>query len=117
MAKSSTKTNRARGKAHQKATAEIFNALNLGTLGGVDVLHERYAIECKSRIASVVFGWMDQAKKYARKYKKVPMVILHKKHSPFANDMVIVPVKEFVELLSRAEEKKEWRKTTKSPTK
>ncbi len=41
--------NRQRGKRNQKAIAGLLDGLNIGTLGGTDVLVDmKYCIECKS---------------------------------------------------------------------
>lgn len=91
------KRNRQRGKQHQKRIATNFNGLNLGTLGGVDVLTEKFAIECKSRQKFVAEGWFEQAKAYAQ--GKTPLVIVHIKGKQYDKDFVILSLKDFTELV------------------
>jgi hypothetical protein len=46
-------TNRQRGKAHQKKVAEMLNGIDIGILGGEDVLTDDFSIECKSGMLNV----------------------------------------------------------------
>ena len=78
-----------------------MKGLNLGTLGGVDVLADEFAIECKSRVKFVGVGWMEQALKYAKKHKKTPLVVVHKKNSQYINDLVMLRMRDFLKLLER----------------
>lgn len=93
----STKTNRQRGKRHQKKIAEKLNGLNLGTLGATDVLTEDFAIECKSRQKFVGEVWYEQAEKYAK--GKIPIVIIHIKGKNYDNDYVLIKLKHFKPLI------------------
>ena len=92
------KRNRARGKQHQTNTAKALEGLNLGTLGEVDVLTNLFAIECKSRQKFVAIKWMDQAIKYAKKHKKIPLVVVHNKGKNYKNDLVILTMSDFVNI-------------------
>lgn len=86
--------NRKRGKRHQKRIADMLSGVNLGTLGKVDVLTDRFSIECKSRVAFVGFKWYEQAKKYSDG-RKIPIVIVHKKNGKYNNDLVIMSLEDF----------------------
>jgi len=106
MSKSTTaKRNRARGKEHQKAVANLVKGLNLGTLGGVDVLTKDFSIECKSRVKFVGYGWMDQAERHNKKYSKVPLVVIHQKGKRYTSDLVLLRITDFLELIAIKEER------------
>lgn len=42
-------TNKRRGKAYQTTLAKIVGGMNIGTLGGEDVMHDRFSFEAKTR--------------------------------------------------------------------
>jgi len=92
------KRNRARGKEHQKKVAEFFKGLNLGTLGKVDVLTEKFAIECKSRTKAVIESWFAQAEKYTPK-DKLPLLIVHIKGKRYENDYAVLRIKDLLAIL------------------
>lgn len=56
-------TNRQRGKAHQKKVAEMLNGIDIGILGGEDVLTDDFSIECKSVMKFVGEKWYAQCVK------------------------------------------------------
>jgi len=92
------KRNRQRGKEHQKRIAELFKGLNLGTLGGVDVLADKFAIECKSRVKSVIESWFAQAEKYTPK-DKLPLLVVHIKGKRYENDYAVLRIKDLLSIL------------------
>jgi hypothetical protein len=89
--------NRNRGKASQKAVAEILEGLNIGTLGGEDVLTAEYSIEVKSTKRCVVDKWYQQAVEN-NKRKVTPMVVLHITGKHHINDYVILKITDFLKL-------------------
>jgi hypothetical protein len=92
------KVNRRRGKDHQKAVAELLSGLNIGTLGGADVLTSKFSIECKSRGKFVARGWIDQASKNALK-GTIPIVVVHETNRRYENDLVVLRIKDFLSLI------------------
>lgn len=92
------KNNRVRGKRHQKKTAEMLNGLNIGTLGGADVLAGNFVVECKSRVKFVGEGWFKQAEKHCKK-GQIPVVVIHIKGTHYDNDFVMVKMKDFRKLI------------------
>lgn len=88
------KANRRRGKQSQKKVAELVGGVNIGTLGGEDVLHEKFSIEVKSITRGVIFKWMEQCEKN-NKRKKIPCVIVHRKGTKHeVSDLVIFRFKD-----------------------
>lgn len=94
------KKNRARGKAHQKKVAEKVNGLNLGTLGGTDVLSDLFLIEAKSREKFVGTGWYEQAEKHKKQFpSKMPLVVIHINKKSYDSDMVMLKLTDFLGLI------------------
>ncbi|RLC49240.1 MAG: hypothetical protein DRH57_00020 [Candidatus Cloacimonadota bacterium] len=97
------KRNRRRGKANQKAIAELFNGKDVGVLGESDVITEKFCIEAKSRKKFVGEKWYRQAEEYTKKDPlakgKIPIVVVHITGKRHENDFVIIRVKDFLELL------------------
>ncbi|MEM5799886.1 MAG: hypothetical protein QXZ43_04460 [Candidatus Aenigmatarchaeota archaeon] len=91
-------TNRQRGKAHQRKIAKMFKGINMGSLSGVDVLTDKFAIECKSRIKFVGRKWYNQAVKN-NKYNKIPVVIVHEKNKKYSEDLVILSITDFLKFV------------------
>ncbi len=91
--------NRARGKQHQRKVAEKLKGLNLGTLGGVDVLTDKFAVECKSRQKFVAINWFEQAVKNAN--GKTPIVVIHIVGKRYDNDFVMIRMKDFLTLIEK----------------
>lgn len=90
--------NRQRGKASQKAVAKMIGGLDIGTLGGEDVLHERFSIEVKSLTKFVGHRFMAQCEAN-NKRKKIPLVFIHLKGTQHeASDLVLVKYKDFKEV-------------------
>lgn len=91
------KNNRQRGKAHQSKTADAFGGLNVGTLGGEDVHHSKFSIECKSTQKFVGEKWYEQACKN-NKFDRIPIVVVHIKGKRYEEDYVIIKRKDFLKL-------------------
>jgi len=94
-------TNKSRGKAHEKKMAEMLNGINIGTLGGEDVAHDKLSVECKSRLKFIGTGWYEQAVKN-NKRGKIPVVIVHIKNKSYDNDLVMLNINDFKRLLNEA---------------
>jgi hypothetical protein len=92
------KNNRRRGKASQAKIAKIINGINIGTLGGEDILHEKFSIEVKSVSKCVIYKWMEQCEKN-NKRKKIPCVIVHLKNTKHeSSDLVIFKLKDVINI-------------------
>lgn len=72
--------NRRRGKQVEKRLAKKIGGISIGTVGGVDVLSERFAVEVKSRQRVIFDKWFIQLKEAVRRQKqdsKIPIVVCH----------------------------------------
>lgn len=92
-------TNRQRGKAHQKKVAEMLNGIDIGILGGEDVLTDGFSIECKSVMKFVGEKWYAQCIKN-NKRKKIPIVVVHIKNKSYDNDYVLININDFKKIIS-----------------
>jgi hypothetical protein len=92
-------TNRQRGKAHQKKVAEMLNGIDIGILGGEDVLTDDFSIECKSVMKFVGEKWYAQCVKN-NKRKKIPIVVVHIKNKSYDNDYVLININDFKKIIS-----------------
>jgi hypothetical protein len=91
--------NRQRGKAHQKKVAEMLNGIDIGILGGEDVLTDDFSIECKSVMKFVGEKWYAQCVKN-NKRKKIPIVVVHIKNKSYDNDYVLININDFKKIIS-----------------
>ncbi|MGE4412121.1 MAG: hypothetical protein AB7E45_00305 [Candidatus Caldatribacteriota bacterium] len=99
--KTGTKTNRQRGKRHQKEVAKLFGGIDVGIKGGEDVFHSKFSIECKSVLKFVVDKWYQQASNNnPDKDKRKNMVVVHLKNKSYLDDYVILKAKDFIELFN-----------------
>jgi hypothetical protein len=102
------RNNRQRGKAHQKKTADALNGIDIGILGGVDVIDKEFSVECKSRQKFVGRGWMDQCVKNNKKaFDKTPLIVVHEKGKQYKNDLVLMRIADFKRLFGRLYEDKD----------
>ena len=92
--------NRQRGKRTQSAVAGLVFGKDIGTLGGEDVLTERYSIETKDRAKFVGEGWMKQCEENNTD-NKIPAVIIHIRGSRHVDNLVMFRMGEFIEMLRR----------------
>lgn len=103
MKKEIARKNRARGKRNEKAIADLLKGRRLGTMGAVDVLTNKYAIEAKSFIDKSIPKWFkhiwEQAERHAKTEKKTPLAIIHKHRQKRSKDWVILRVEDFLQLL------------------
>lgn len=89
--------NRNRGKAHERRIAKLTNGTRRGVLGGEDIMHDHFSIECKSRASFVATGWMEQCVKN-NKRGKIPIVAVHVTGKRVENDLVIIRMGDFINL-------------------
>lgn len=82
-----SKINRNRGKAHERAVAKWLGGKRRGVLGGEDVEHEVYSVECKSRERIVTEKWFEQCENN-NKDGKIPLLITHIKGQSYDKDLV-----------------------------
>jgi hypothetical protein len=94
--------NRQRGKAHQKRIAEELSGMNVGTLGGEDVVvfDPPMSVECKSRKKFIGESWFAQCT-LNNKRKVTPVVTVHIVGKGVDNDIVMLRMKDFKELLKK----------------
>jgi len=91
--------NRDRGKRFEKKIAERLGGRRLGVLGGEDVLHPIYSIECKSReklpkwFESFWKQTMDNCEEY-----KVPLLVIHLLNQRHDEDWVVMKLSDFEQL-------------------
>ncbi len=91
--------NRRRGKRFERKIAEKFNGMRVGLLGNMDVVTQRFAIECKSRDKLprfLVKAWL-QANNNAG--GKLPVLCLHETNKPHEQDMLVMRVDDFLRLM------------------
>lgn len=94
--------NRLRGKQAERAVAKMLGGRRMGLFGKEDVEHPILSVEVKSRVAFVGRGWLEQAKRNAPAGKK-PVVVIHEKHKDHKNDMVLMDIALFQEMLGEIE--------------
>ncbi len=90
-------------KAAERAIAAILGGKRIPVNGrkGPDIEHPLLSIEVKSRseLPSYLWEWMGQAMDGAPE-DKVPAVVLHRaRHSHIDDDLVVVRLSDFVELV------------------
>lgn len=94
--------NRQRGKASERAIADILGWLRYGVMGGEDLVDPtgEWSGESKSVQKCVVKKWYDQAERNAKKSKrsgaKRPVVFIHLKGTQHeASDLVVIHLQDF----------------------
>ena len=97
-----TKLNRNRGKRAEKAIASILNGKRVGILGGEDVSHPFLSIEIKERQKFAGEKFLNQAKDNAQP-GKTPIVIVHIHNQRHDEDMVMMRLQDFKELLKNVQ--------------
>ena len=95
--------NRQRGKRSQKKIAEKVNGIDIGVLGKIDVLTEKFIIEVKDRAKFIGENWLEQVEKHKdrKEFKgKKCLVIVHKRGRRYENSVVMMRLKDFLELVN-----------------
>ena len=100
-----TSKNRARGKASEKALADILGWLRYGIMGGEDLIDPtgEWSGESKSVQRTVVKKWFEQAVRNAAKSKRAgakrPVVFIHLKGTQHeASDLAVIHIQDFIRL-------------------
>ena len=90
--------NKRSGRALQSEVAKNWNGKNTGTLGGEDVEHPIFSIECKHRNRRTELQtFLEQAERHCPP-DKTALVVFHQKGQRHAQDLVVLRRKEFEEL-------------------
>jgi hypothetical protein len=77
----------------------MLNGIDIGILGGEDVLTDDFSIECKSVMKFVGEKWYAQCVKN-NKRKKIPIVVVHIKNKSYDNDYVLININDFKKIIS-----------------
>ena len=91
-----SKQNRNRGKAVERAIAKLLNGKRVGLFGGEDIQHPLFSVEVKSRKAFVARGWMEQCEANNRD-NKIPLLVVHETGRRHENDFVILKMSDFIQ--------------------
>ncbi len=88
-------------KQHERKTAALLGGKrNIDSKGSaaVDVNHDFLSVECKTRrqFPGWLLGAMQQARRAAMA-GQLPIVVLHPHGAPYADDLVIVRLTDFVD--------------------
>ncbi len=93
-------------KACERRIAELLGGKRIPVSGRTrgdcpDVEHPTLSIECKSRkkLPNWIMDAMKQAEASA-KDGRLPVVVLHQDHAPYAHSLVVLKLKDFVDLLN-----------------
>lgn len=91
--------NRQRGKRTEKSIAKLLDGKRIGILGKDDIqtYDGRFSIEVKDRKKCVVTGFMEQAKRNCG--EKIPLVVLHITGSRHDEDIVMMRMENWKEML------------------
>ena len=94
---------RNRGKSMERAITKIFQfdgARRVGILGKEDIVTNRFIIEVKERksLPKFILNAYKQAEKHRTK-DKIPLFILHELNKSHMNDLVILKLKDFLEIV------------------
>ena len=84
----------------ERKAAKVLNGQRVGSQAyqsTPDVDHDVFAIECKLRAKLAFIPWFEQAKKYAKRLNKIPLLICKQKHSQ--TEFVILRLADFKELI------------------
>lgn len=96
------KRNRQRGKRVQKKAEKVFGGLDIGVLGKVDVVSDRFIVECKSRKSLAIDKWFQQLFLAKSKHKmfqdKVPLLLCHQYKTK--KYYAVLQLKDFLSLLN-----------------
>ena len=94
-------THRETWKNLERKTAKALNGQRVSTRpheSNPDVDHDKFAIECKLRAKLAFIPWFEQAKKYAKRSGKIPLLICKQKHSQ--TEFVVIRLSDFQGLIN-----------------
>lgn len=95
--------NRDRGKRTERATAERFGGKRIGVMGGEDVEHEIFSIECKDLARFAGVKYLEQAERNCPN-GKTPLALVHIRHKRRDEDIVMMRLRDFEDYLGRVKE-------------
>jgi len=92
--------NRDRGNSLQRYMSKRLGGLNVGILGGEDIMLEggKFSIEVKERQSFAGWKFMEQAINNSSP-KKIPIVILHILKKSHNTDLVMIQLKDWEEII------------------
>lgn len=91
--------NRKSGRRNEKKLAAFLGLDRVGVFGGEDLKHTTFSIEAKSREKFVANKWMEQSEKNTKSKNKIPIVIVHTKGNSRENDLVLIKLEHFKNVL------------------
>lgn len=88
-------------KATERRVARILGGVRIPITGrtGPDIVHEEIAIEVKER--ATLPAWLEKAFEQARDGAKPRVVVLHRKGRRWREDVVLMRLGDFAELMAR----------------
>ena len=94
--------NRRRGKDLERFIARDAGGIRLGVMGKVDVLTDRFAIECKERekFPAIIEHGFGQALRNSLQSKRIPILILHKLNQGHELDLVMMQYQDWKDLIN-----------------
>ena len=99
------KRNRNAGKAHEKRIAQMLDGERKGLFGGVDVTgvhigNLSFDIECKvkSNMPTYLRRHYEQARRHSQP-GNVPTLVLHAKHQPYEDDLIVFRLADFIAMI------------------
>lgn len=93
--------NKHQGRKVQSVHAKMLNGKSVGTIEGQDISHAIFSGESKHRKAFVGQTFMNQAIKNCP-VGKIPITIVHILRQNHENDLVMIQMKDFLEMIRRA---------------
>jgi hypothetical protein len=93
-------------KACERRIAELVGGRRIPVTGRQrgetpDIEHEALSIEVKSRksLPAWLLKALNQAQAASKDGKKMPVVVLHQDHAPYAHSLVVLKLKDFADHL------------------
>ena len=94
-------------KACERRVAELLGGQRIPITGRQrgdtpDIEHEALSIEVKSRksLPAWLLDALNQAQAASKDGKKMPVVVLHQDHAPYAHSLVVLELKDFADYLN-----------------
>lgn len=94
--------NKQRGYRFEKVIAERFSTFRMGTMGGEDVYHPEYSIECKDFARFAGVSILEQAEKN-NKRGVIPLGIVHIRNTSYDKSIVLLRLSDFEKLRLKGE--------------
>lgn len=89
-----TSKNKTRGYRFEKAIAEDLGTFRMGTMGGEDVYHPNYSIECKDYARFAGIKILEQAERNNTR-RVTPLGIVHIRGTDYDKSVVLLRWKDF----------------------